>query len=121
MISNKMPLRSQDLVNQTALTLPEREMMDMFTFGNVDIDVDQDNSSTIYGDDNQVNQQNQSVIDMDCWQWAFALATYSDYTEVEAEEAYQDCRLEKDIDQESDQEDEDNKDKKDDRDHEPPR
>lgn len=109
MITKKMSLRSEDLVNQTALALPEREMMDLFNFGNVEIDVEQDNSSTIYGDDNQVNQGNQNVVELDCWQWAFALATYADYTEAEAEEAYQDCMIEKEIEQESEQEDEDKK------------
>ncbi|XYH93698.1 hypothetical protein ACMHYB_38445 [Sorangium sp. So ce1128] len=100
----KMSLRSEDLVNQTALTLPEREMMDMFTFSPTI--GDQTNVAVVKdSEDVQINQSN--LAEIDCWQLAFALVNYSDYSEAEAEEAYQDCMIEKDVDQ--DNEDDDDK------------
>ncbi len=96
MIAKKMPLRSEDLVNQTALTLPEREMMDVFTFSQ-STDVDQDADADA-DDGSNASAQNQLNV---CWQLLVALVNYADYSEAEAEDAYQDCMND---DQESEQE-----------------
>ncbi len=96
MITIKMSLRPEDLVNQTALTLPKREMMDVFTF-NQSTDVHQE--AEAYADDgSNASAQNQLNV---CMQLVVALVNYADYSEAEAEEAYQDCMND---DQESEQE-----------------
>ncbi|WP_437776316.1 hypothetical protein [Sorangium sp. So ce1097] len=113
MITSKMPLRSEDLVNQTALTLPEREMMDAYTWAqtidqtntaDTDVDVDDGSNANTF-----IEQTNQANI---CWNLAIALATYSDYTDAEVEDVYNTCMQDNEVDKDNDQEIEDEDKKK---------
>lgn len=110
MITSKMPLRSEDLVNQTALTLPEREMMDTYTWGQ---SIDQTNTATVDVDNDGnsqvlVQQENQA---QHCLNLAINLLAYSDYNDAELEDIYQDCMQDQTMDKDNDQ-DIDDEDKK---------
>ncbi|WP_438015131.1 hypothetical protein WMF18_30190 [Sorangium sp. So ce315] len=99
MITSKMPLRSEDLVNQTALTLPEREMMDVITTTQTGTITQTGTASADDGSNAAVAQA--AVV---CNQLAVALVLYADYSEADADAAYQDCMADADIDQEVEEE-----------------
>ncbi|WP_437686655.1 hypothetical protein [Sorangium sp. So ce176] len=99
MITNKMPLRSEDLVNQAALMLPEREMMDT-------ISISQSGTIMQTGTATANNGSNAAVTlaATICNQLAVALVLYADYSEADADKAYQDCMADADTDQEVEEE-----------------